>query len=173
MTSGELMRPSAALRRVFTRPAITDEIVAPVARAETNLRRGFRIGGLGFVTESRLLLELLESPPIFPVPNAPRACLGMINLRSSLVPVFDIRDQLSGGIERARWVLILGRGDEAAGVVIDDLPVQLSVGDARRMERLPTMQSMIAPHVRPGFHVGDDFFFELDHRSLLKTLSGQ
>ncbi len=172
MPVGEMMLPSAALGRVFTQPVFGDEVVAPITKRETNLRRGFRIGGLGLFTEPLLLLEMLESPPIFPLPNAPATCLGLINLRSTLVPVFDIRELVGNSGGRARWILILGRGDEAAGLVIDDLPVQLNVADAKRIERLPAMQGMIAAHVKPGFHIGGEFFFELDHRSLLKAISG-
>jgi len=167
----ELLRPTEALTRAFTRPVSLAESAPTAAPREAAIRRGFRMGGTGFATEPNLLMELLESPPIFPIPNTPFACLGLINLRSALVPVFDVRDQVGVAQGRVRWVLVLGRGDEAAGLVVDDLPIQLNLAEAMRMERLPHLHPLIAPHVRAGFHMGDSFYFELNQRGFLQTLA--
>lgn len=167
----ELLRPTEALSRSFTRPVSMAENAPAAVPRETAQRRGFRMGGIGFATDPQLLMELLESPPIFPVPNTPFSCLGLVNLRSALVPVFDVRDQVGVAQGRVRWVLVLGRGDEAAGLVVDELPIQLNLASAMRMERLPHLHPLIAPHVRPGFHLGDSFYFELDHRGFLRSLA--
>ncbi len=51
----------------------------------------FKIGEESFATNVSKVLEILELPKITKIPNAPDYMLGVINLRSKVLPVLDTR----------------------------------------------------------------------------------
>ena len=79
------------------------------------------MGGLHLMIGYEDGSQLTELPQVFRMPNAPRWMLGMANLHGTLIPVFDLAAYL--GIEREatdrRFLLVLGHGADAAGVVIE------------------------------------------------------
>lgn len=162
------MTPVQALTRGFTRPPEIADGGPSVQRLEQ--RRGFRIGGYGFLAEPRLLMELVESPLLFALPNAPSACRGLINLRGTLTPVFDIRERLGLEPRKIRWILVMGRAAEAAGLVVDDLPEQVAAGPEQRLERAPEAPPAVEPYLQGAYYAGDELWFELDHRRLFQAV---
>jgi twitching motility protein PilI len=169
MGEGGLLAPTAALSRQFTRPPELDLDALERGRRQLQ-RRGFFIGGVGLLVEPRLLMEVLERPRVFPLPSAPASCRGVLNLRGTLVPVFDIRPRLGGSEALPRWVLVMGRALEAAGFYIDALPVQVAANEETRLERLPKAPPFLQPVIAAAYYVNQQVFFELDHRALLRSL---
>lgn len=165
-----MLTPSQALTRSFTRSP--DLAAAGESRRGREQRRGFRMGGYGFLAEPRLLMELVESPLIFALPNAPPACRGLINLRGALTPVFDIRDRLGLGPRPLHWVLVMGRAPEAAALAVDDLPEQVSASPEQRLERLPEAPAAVAACLQGAYYASDELWFELNHRELFRTIGG-
>ena len=76
-------------------------------------------------------------PPVYRLPNAPAWFLGMTNLHGTLVPVFDPAVLL--GVSHADgekpMLLVLGHGEERAGLVIDGLPKRLRPTAQDRLEQ--------------------------------------
>lgn len=67
------------------------EIANSAANATNKtLRYGFSIGSLNFVYDVHIPCELVKGTAIYSVPNTPIWMLGLINLRGSLVPVFNL-----------------------------------------------------------------------------------
>jgi len=164
-----VLSPTAALSRLFTRPLeLGVELTDGPRRQEQ--RRGFFIAGVGLLVEPRLLMEVLERPRVFPLPNAPAVCQGLLNLRGNLVPVFDLRPSLGWSEPLPRWVLVMGRAQEAAGFFIDSLPVQVVTTEDTRLERLPKAPPFLQPVIANAYYVNQQVFFEIDHRALLQRL---
>jgi chemotaxis signal transduction protein len=96
---------------------------------------------------------------------------GLVNLRSNLVPVFDLR-QLFGLPPRdpvaGQLVLVLDRGDKAAGLLIDDFPKPLS--DMSSFPGLPQLPDELQAHVRGGYIEGESVWLEFDHESFFENL---
>ncbi|MDX8376942.1 MAG: chemotaxis protein CheW, partial [Mariprofundales bacterium] len=74
-----------------------------------------------------------DIPNICPLPNAPPFCLGLVNIRGALVPVFDISAALRG-ISDVRYIeniskhlLIVGSGQHMAAFCIASLPTRLDM----------------------------------------------
>ena len=84
---GEWLLPSAALER-FEPPAGM-VVAAPVA--EKRGRYGYQVDTLNFLIRQGCVSEVLQMTDIWTLPGAPRWLLGLVNLRSNLVPVFDLR----------------------------------------------------------------------------------
>ncbi len=167
-----LMRPVAALSRGLRRTQVVGRRIVPVESEEVQLRRGITIGGMGFVLEGNPMMEVLDSPKIFAIPNTPLTCRGIVNLRGGLIPVFDIRKRIGGEGGAFRWVLVIERGERAAGVVIDSLPLQLKLSESNRCAISDEMVAAIREAVVSSYEVEGNIFHALDHQQLLYLLKG-
>jgi chemotaxis signal transduction protein len=165
-----LLAPSAALTR-FVAPI--GALLGPVqARKEQTVRYGFRVSSLGLLIKPGTGSEVVEARGIAAMPNAPRWLAGVMNLRGNPVPVFD----LCAALELARndeaqksMVLVLDKGDKAAGVLIDGMPRVVPEGTPTD---LPTaLPARLAPFVPHALTTGDAVWLEFDHAGFLTSLA--
>jgi twitching motility protein PilI len=165
------LEPGAALDRFKPPPGL----VAGIAPAERRRERyGFRIGELHFLIGQDTDSEVLDQATVYPLPNTPSWLMGLINLRGNLAPVFDMRSLLESAENTApqkRWLLILDRGDKAAGLFIDSLPQAAVTGQA--LSRLPPLPEALRPHVTKAYVRDDLVWLEFNHQSLFQTLGGR
>jgi twitching motility protein PilI len=164
---GEWLSPGEALER-FEPPA---GMVLSAAVEEKRARYGFRVSTLGFLIKTGCNSEVLFKPDIWDLPGSDPWLLGLVNLRSNLVPVFDLR-QLFGLPPRdsaaGQLVLVLDQGDKAAGLLIDDFPKPLS--DMSSFPGLPQLPEELQAHVRGGYIKGESVWLEFDHESFFENL---
>jgi twitching motility protein PilI len=134
-------------------------------------RQGLRVGDLGLMIRYEDGSELTEMPAIYRLPNVPDWFCGFANLHGVLTPVFELSRYL--GIEHdphaKRMLLVLSRGANAAGVVIDGMPERLHWPDDDAAD-LDTAPRRLAPHVRGAYLVGERLWFDLDCDALLGAL---
>lgn len=144
-----LLAPTEALLRAFVfdeaAPAEVPLAPSPAGDAGTILlREGFRIGELRLMIRYQDGNELTEMPQVYLLPRAPAWFLGMANLHGTLVPVFD--PALLFGVARDEnakpMFLVLGHGDEKAGLVIDGLPQRLRLAATDRIDNAAVPPSL-------------------------------
>jgi purine-binding chemotaxis protein CheW len=150
-----LVAPTIALLRgfVFDEPAQSLTPLLPArgaagdfAAGETLLREGFRIGELRLMIRYQDGSELTDLPQVYMLPAAPAWFRGMANLHGALVPVFDPAELFGvAHDDKAKpMLLVLGHGDEKAGLVIDGLPRRLRITPADRIENAAVPPSLTA-----------------------------
>ena len=165
--AGEWMSPGAALSR-FEPPA---GMVLAAAVEEKRARYGFRISTLGFLIKTGCSSEVLHQPDIWDLPGSPPWLQGLVNLRSNLVPVFDLRQLLDlppRDATAAQRVLVLDQGDKAVGLLIDDFPKPLL--EMSFLPVLPQLPAELQAHVRGGYMKGDSVWLEMDHEAFFDDL---
>ena len=161
--------PSAALSR-FQPPRSVATGIAPVEQERA--RYGFRVGGIGLLIGQDTVSEVIEQAPIYPLPNTPLWFPGLVNLRGNLAPVFDVKWFLElGAAVGKRWLLILDRGDRAAGVLIDDLPQRAVTRHV--LARLPPLPPALRSHVAQAYVQDDIVWLEFDHQGFFRALGGR
>src|SRR5690348_10743570 len=71
--------------------------------------------------------ELTEMPNVYPLPRMPDDLLGLVNLHGRIVPLFDLANLFETAHlpREKRMLLVIGHGNDAAGIVIDGLPRRL------------------------------------------------
>ncbi len=145
--------------------------VAPAQVSGIQVRQGFRVGGLHLMIGYEDGSQLTELPQVFRIPSAPRWMLGMANLHGTLIPVFDLAAYL--GIEREatdrRFLLVLGHGADAAGVVIEQMPQRLRWSPEDQIDT-ETAPSRLAAHLSTACLIGETLWFDLHYKSLLDAL---
>jgi twitching motility protein PilI len=160
------LSPSEALTRFTPGPSRQTSL------ARAPIRFGFRVGDIGLLVPAGMLSELVEETEVFPVPMAPIWLRGLINLRGSLVPVFDLKAVLGmeGRVGEAPRLLVLGGGGtQAVCVMIDDLP--LAVPIAERLPQQPPLPALLGEHSRSVYMWQQGPWVELDLDGLLRAVT--
>ncbi len=165
---GEWLSPAAALERFEPPP----EMALAAAVEEKRARYGFRVSPLGFLIKTGCTSEVLVKPDIWDLPGSSPWLLGLVNLRSNLVPVFDLRELFGlppREVAAPQLVLVFDQGDKAAGLLIDDFPKPLF--DMSFLPGLPQLPAELQAHVRNGYMKGDTVWLEFDHESFFENLA--
>jgi chemotaxis signal transduction protein len=179
--SEPMLTPVEALSRGFEfdnqgtgRAAVAITTVTEKAAGGLQLREGFRIGDLGLMIRYEDGSELLDLPPVFTLPNAPDWFPGIANLHGTLVPVFDLARYF--GVEHTAqakpMLLVLGHGVDAAGVVIDGLPLRLRFDSSERAEDAP-IPSTLENCVSQTYWAGERTWMDLQVNALMNKLNDE
>lgn len=90
----------------------------------------FRLAESSYAVEIAAVREIIRPQPITFVPQAPPFVVGVINLRSSIVPVLDLRRRcaLPAGEEtRDSRVVVVQVGDQSVGLQVDGVSEVISL----------------------------------------------
>lgn len=163
------MEPEAALSAF--QPPEGSALLSTVSEAEER-RYGFRIGALGFLVKSKAHSEVVREAAICAIPHSPPWLLGLINLRSNLVPVFDLHDLCGLGsiVTPAQpTVLVIDVGENAVGVPIDALPIPLR--RLKRILQLPPLPAALSGSVSGSYALDGEVWLELNHEQFFSTVT--
>ena len=151
--------------------ALAGAAVGAEANPDEIVRQSFRIGQMHLVAPFDVSSELTEMPTVYPLPRMPANLLGLVNLHGRILPLFDLAElfETEHMPREKRMLLVIGHGNNAAGIVIDGLP--------RRMAFLPESQivppalpAAAAGALRASYSAGRDAWYEFDYAQLLDQL---
>lgn len=92
----------------------------------------FKVGGLFFLIDLPLVLEISEPLEFYPVPDSNIFLLGLMNLRNNIIPVYDVRYMLN---IQTVWkseksaVVVLSFQDGTIGLFVDEVKDIVSIYD--------------------------------------------
>lgn len=134
-------------------------------------RYGFQVGYLNLLIGAGIRSELVKKSSIYPLPNTADWFQGLINLRGSLVPVFDIYQILD--IEQDKrlqsHLLILDVDQQAVAVSIRQLPTILQ--DIRPLPAMPTVPDILIESVGNAYSGDHTTWLEFDHNIFFSQLA--
>src|SRR3954454_271029 len=164
--------------QMFGLPPLPPELAAltaPPSAAELNpnalVRQAFRIGRMRLLAPFATASELTEMPSVFPLPRMPQNLLGLVNLHGRIVPLFDLAAlfETEHLAREKRMLLVIGHGNDAAGIVIDGLPRRLVFSPDSQIIP-PALPAGAATAVIATYLQGKDAWFELNYAHLLDQL---
>lgn len=150
-------------------------LTAPAAPVEENpdaiVRQGFRVGHMHLAAPFAVASELTEMPNVYPLPRMPDDLLGLVNLHGRIVPLFDLASLFETAHlpREKRMLLVIGHGNDAAGIVIDGLPRRVVFSPDDRIVA-PALPAAAAGAVTATYLQGKDAWFEFDYAQLLDHL---
>lgn len=126
-------------------------------------RRGFSIGDLKLLVPLDATSEVLGMPPLFRLPGAPTGIKGLANRHGRVVPVMDLSVlfQMSSHHRASSWLLICGKGDDAVGLVIDNLPERKSFVQDDGIA-LSEIGHPIASYAKAAYRDGRNIWIDID-----------
>lgn len=138
------------------------------------VRQAYRIGPLRLLAAFGEASELSEMVPCYRLPNTAPWFTGFANLHGSLVPVFDIATHM--GIARdtkaSPFLLVFGKGDGAAAVIVDGVPKRLRMTESERAD-LPALPAALEDYVPLAYLHDGIVWLEFDHRRFIDVLAQQ
>jgi purine-binding chemotaxis protein CheW len=126
--------------------AMVKEISRKRFEAEENVKQliSFMLGDEEYGLEILRVKEVIRTPAVTRLPNAPSFVKGIINLRGDVVPIIDLRDRF--GLDRIEQTLL-------ARVIVADIDgrlVGLVVDSVSQVVRIPADQIEAPPPVAGG-----------------------
>jgi len=109
----------------------------------------FILGGQPYAVPILAVQEIRRYSPPTPLPSVPSYVLGVINLRGTVVPVFDLRLRFgipNPSFDRLTVIIVVMVGQRYVGVVADDVSKVLTV-----------QQGQIRPSPELGSHIDVSF----------------
>jgi twitching motility protein PilI len=152
--------------------SMLDDSMIPYLQPRGQTVFGFQVGKVGFMVSSDTYCELLERLSVNPLPNVRPWFNGLLNLRGTLVPVFDLRSLLDDETvdNKKRRLFAIGRDDKAVAVWIDNHPQILDVAAMQVIDQLPELPAALQHSVAGGYLHEGRIWLSLQLDSLFKTL---
>lgn len=104
--------------------------VSKSGNAETRELIAFRIGTQEFCIDIMSIREIRGWTPATPLPKSPSFVRGVINLRGTIVPIFDLRARFGDGQTsptKNHVVVVMSVGDKWVGILVDAVSDILTV----------------------------------------------
>jgi len=166
----KLLKPSDALNRFVP----TEQLGSAWSEQEIEqVRYGFYTGNVGLIADLDKGSEIITEFKLCAIPNTPPWFSGVINLRGNLVPVFNlaILFKAETGLSKKKYLIVIGEGDQAAGVLIDKLPTILRSADIS--SEMPTLPAALSSHVHTAYIQDKDIWLEFDAESFFTEIGKQ
>jgi purine-binding chemotaxis protein CheW len=103
----------------------------------------FFTGGQSFSIDIRQVREIRRWSPVTPLPHAPAEVLGVMNLRGSVIPIFDlaVRFGLDRTPDNPRNVVVIAAHEaQTVGLLVESVSEILSVA-RDRIQETPDLRS--------------------------------
>lgn len=174
MSKTPWLTPSQALNRPLNRQAgDTAQIFEEVSVVTRRL--GFQVGNLGLLIARQSVSELSDILDVCPIPFTAAWLIGLINLRGNLVPIFNLHKllQIKPQGNAKQMLLILGQGEFAGGIVIDELPVHLSFVVEDELQSLPPLPTALKPYAASGYEKEGQVWFNFDNVNFFESLANK
>ena len=142
------MLPSQALQRDFVLPTIASGSAEMREQQKKLSSHGFFLGDIGLLLPRGIINEIVEKHSVCKLPNTPSWFSGMISMRGNMVPVFDLAELLTTrSLDDKKTLLVIGQGEAAVAVWIDELPIWKTFRDEERMDSMPPLPKTLKEHV--------------------------
>jgi purine-binding chemotaxis protein CheW len=112
----------------------------PTERVEELL--GFRLDSEEYCVWIRSIKEIIRLPDITPIPRSPADILGLISLRGTIVPIFNIRRRLglpAGEVGPKSRIVVVVLDAGPVGMVVDHVTEVISIDPDALEAPPPTM----------------------------------
>ena len=165
----DMISPEEALGR-FDKPDISLLGINDSLEEYHQQRYGFKISGIGFLIHPNTLCEVMKNFNVYPIPNTKPWMHGLVNLRGNLIPVYDLSLQLELSKEPMKHenLLIVDRGQDSAGILIDGLPVPCDTSEWPNLPRAPRLPSGLSECVSDAYSIDDVLWLGFDHQAFFR-----
>ncbi|HOY08951.1 MAG TPA: chemotaxis protein CheW [Candidatus Omnitrophota bacterium] len=118
----------------------------------------FKLAEEEYAVDITLITEVIRVVPFTPVPQVPDFCLGLINCRGTIIPLFDLRKKVllpQKPFNAKSRILIASIDHEVIGLVIDEILDNIRV-DPRQVDLTKFLAMKIGKEYIRGVAQVDD-----------------
>lgn len=146
-----------------TRPSDDERnpLAGPEQEAGVSLL-AFPVAGYGLLYDHESPTEYIDKQAIYPIPTDHPLFRGLINRRGSLVPVYEIRPLIDPDQripdDASSNLFVLGRGDDAVGILLDAVPYRITVTEQQKTAPPPLLTKVFGEHLKHCYKDGDALY---------------
>lgn len=126
----------------------------------------FMIGNLGMLLNTEhTVCEVFDDLPLCRLPNSTAWLRGIANQRGKMVPIFDLHgllDIAQPEQRRKQKFLVVGKGEDAVGMLIDQLPNRVVLSGNERLTFNPPLPERLQPFVRACYEIEKRIWIDWD-----------
>lgn len=135
-------------------------------------RYGFIVNGIGFMISSEILSEVVKHYKVYPIPNTQAWMKGLVNLRGNLIPVYDLSMLLglSDAPIQQGSLLVLDKGRDSVGILIDGLPQPCDITDWSKTMQIPELPAGLSDFITDAYSADDVIWLGFKHKEFFKSV---
>ncbi len=123
--------------------------------SQSNQLYGIKCNTLHILIDKNTPSELVEDNTVFPIPLAIDWILGVANIRGDIIPIIDLEKTISGEITNYNIngsnVIIIGKGEDAIGLLLKQLPMLVSVSNDEKLNDYSNLPESIREYVEYAY----------------------
>ncbi len=138
--------------------------------AQANRFLTFSIGNESYGVGIEYVSEIIGMKPIFEVPGLPESIRGVINLRSKIIPIMDVQQELKKSLcayHDRTCIIILTVQDLLVGLIIDSVSDVVSI-PVEQIVDPPQFIHGDMDYIKGIGRIGNDLKLILDCHKMLK-----
>lgn len=130
----------------------------------------FNIGREVYGLEIKVVKEIIEMQTLTPIPNLPKYMVGIINLRSNIIPIMDIRLRFNmekREIDDRTCIIIVDLNGVSMGIIVDRVSEVLKIDQKMIDKQINTgSENKQEQYIKGLAKVGDEVKILLDPEKL-------
>ncbi|MCR8746745.1 chemotaxis protein CheW [Romboutsia lituseburensis] len=135
----------------------------------------FIIDGKKYALSSKYVIEIIEMLPITKVPFIPNYIKGIINLRSTIIPVMDTRmrfkmDEIE--YNERTCIVIIENNDNKIGLIVDAVNEVINISDDQIMKTTSNRKEYDQNFIKGVSEINKEVQFILDCEELVSIVDG-
>tara|TARA_R110002049_G_scaffold152106_2_gene315972 strand:- start:3140 stop:3685 length:546 start_codon:yes stop_codon:yes gene_type:complete len=135
---------------------------------------GFRIQDLQLLLDVNVRSEVINDAVVTPLPLMPAFITGLCNVRGNLIPVYDMQEKLamekSSSDRSKRKILVLGEGENMAGIEIQDMVVKLEFDEQDIQREVLSDNQLFDQCVSYSYKQNGSNWFGFDYEKLFEIV---
>lgn len=131
---------------------------------------GIVIGQYHFIVHATCFCEVFVDTPIAALPNAPECLAGLSNIRGVLMPIYQLHSALKFNLPRKLTIFCIGKGDAAIGLLVDELPISLSLGAQQRNPHIDCSDVLLLPLIKASYLFNQRIWFLVNGQTIAEQL---
>jgi chemotaxis signal transduction protein len=141
----------------------------------TTARYGFMVDGLRLIPQANILTEVIANAQIYAVPKSANALVGVLNLRGTIVPLFDplqFARPASDIRPSHHRAMVFDRDEARAALLLDSDPQLLALTEASL--ETPRPNALLTHFLLKAWAQADDvnkIWWEFDHHAAFAALA--
>jgi len=136
---------------------------------------GFTLSGAKLLFDDSLPVEFILKPVYYTLPNSVPYCMGLINVRGNVVPLYSVHFLL--GVDRVptriEYGLLVGEGSDAVVLAVESEPVYFNVENLEASSENQLSDLDIGEFVIQSYTNDDEVWSLLDAGALFESLAGR
>jgi chemotaxis signal transduction protein len=138
-----------------------------------DIRHGFTVSSYSLLVPKAVRTEVIQAPPLYPLPNTPNWFSGFVSHRGEAIPVFYLEALLNPHSltkKNRQWILFLEQQQKTCGILIDSCPYKVNQLTEMAVADVSAIPESIMPYIEKAFFDGQREWLDFSYHQFFLSL---